>query len=48
MYYSYTLAIDENDNLYGWGRNNFGQLGTGNLDNQLYPTQIGVLKWKSI
>ncbi len=48
MHYSYTLAIDENNDLYGWGRNNFGQLGIGNLDDQLYPIQIGVLKWKQI
>ena len=30
----------KNDTLYGWGRNNYGQVGVGNTTNQLKPRKI--------
>ena len=36
----YTLALDIDDNLWSWGKNDLGQLGLENTVNQLKPTQI--------
>ncbi|CAG9330213.1 unnamed protein product [Blepharisma stoltei] len=35
-------AITENGNLWTWGSNNHGELGTRNLDNHSYLTQVNV------
>ena len=49
MDYSYTLAIDEFDNLYQWGNNGtYGGLGFGDKLTKLLPEQIGVSTWKQI
>jgi len=40
--YTHTLAIDSTDNLWGWGRNNLGQLGIGNINNYSLPTFLGT------
>ncbi|MCL2173995.1 IPT/TIG domain-containing protein, partial [Candidatus Saccharibacteria bacterium] len=38
---SYTLALDENGDLYAWGQNNYGQLGNGNTGtNSNIPIKI--------
>lgn len=39
---SHSLAVTENDTLISWGRNNYGQLGVGELsENKIpYPTQV--------
>lgn len=34
------LAIDTSGNLWGWGRNDWGQVGIGTSTNVTYPTQI--------
>lgn len=45
---SYTCGIIENE-LYCWGRNNFGQLGDGSLEDKLNPQKIGQRNdWKKI
>lgn len=40
---SHVLALDESGNLYAWGSNRRGQLGTGNTENQYTPVQIDGL-----
>jgi alpha-tubulin suppressor-like RCC1 family protein len=37
---SHCVALDADGNVYAWGKNNHGQLGTGNYDNKLIPTLI--------
>lgn len=39
--YTHTLGIDSSSDLWGWGRNNLGQLGLNNLINYSLPTFIG-------
>ena len=31
--YNHVFALDDNGNIYGCGRNEYGQLGTGNYSN---------------
>jgi len=38
--YDYSMAIDDNGALYGWGNNNNGQLGTGNKEPKSDPVLI--------
>ena len=38
----HTLAIDSDGNLWAWGYNNAGQLGTGDSVNRAYPTLIDM------
>ena len=38
--YNHSLAIDEEGNLYAWGRNDYGQLGDGTTNNSGTPIQI--------
>jgi alpha-tubulin suppressor-like RCC1 family protein len=38
---NFTLAIASDNRLWSWGRNNYGQLGTGSTEEQLLPVQVG-------
>ena len=42
------LGIQEDGSLWGWGRNDYGQLGDGTTENRLSPVQISNKKWKII
>lgn len=33
-------AVTNNGDLYIWGRNRFGSLGLGHLDNQFFPIKV--------
>ena len=48
----HSLALGNNGELYGWGRNNSGQLGIGNTNDQLSPVHIsrpiGVTNWLAV
>lgn len=37
-----TFAIDQNDGVYAWGNNNYGQLGNGNKVNQNLPVKLKI------
>jgi len=39
--YAHTLALTDQGDLYGWGANSYGQLGTGNKANSCSPTLVG-------
>ena len=42
-YFSAVVVSDgENDHLYTWGANKYGQLGTGDKDSVLTPTEISI------
>ena len=45
---SFVFAIDENDHLYSWGKNDKGSLGTGKADTYQYTPYIfsTTTKWK--
>ena len=45
---SSTSALGRNADMYTWGINTVGQLGTGDTFNRSSPTQIGVLEWASV
>ncbi|MCL2174361.1 hypothetical protein FWH58_03685, partial [Candidatus Saccharibacteria bacterium] len=36
----YSLGIDSNGQMYGWGQNGYGRIGTGNTTNLSVPTKI--------
>ena len=38
--YAHTLALSDEGELYGWGANSYGQLGTGNKANSCVPTRV--------
>ena len=38
----HTIGIKSDGTLWGWGRNNYGQLGNGTYVNSLVPIQIGA------
>lgn len=40
--YGTIFAIDDSNNLFGWGYNNYGQVGNGNTTNVTTPVQISV------
>ncbi|XP_056650824.1 RCC1 and BTB domain-containing protein 2 isoform X2 [Monodelphis domestica] len=42
--YAHTLVLTDEGQLYAWGANSYGQLGTGNKSNQSYPTLVNVEK----
>jgi alpha-tubulin suppressor-like RCC1 family protein len=48
--YEHSIAIDESDNIWTWGYNNYGQLGDGyNLYIRDYPLQLdSIKKFKTI
>ena len=37
---SFSFAIDEDGKMWGWGHNEYGQLGIGNLDGQYTPQPV--------
>ncbi|BDR54488.1 hypothetical protein KIMH_05990 [Bombiscardovia apis] len=39
-YYPHSLALDDQGNLYTWGRNDKGQLGLGDTTNRNTPTKV--------
>jgi len=46
---SFTLAIKTDGTLWGWGANDFGQLGSNNTINRSSPVQIGTTNgWKKV
>ncbi|KAB1267662.1 RCC1 and BTB domain-containing protein 2 [Camelus dromedarius] len=45
--YAHTLVLTDEGQVYAWGANSYGQLGTGNKSNQSYPTPIVVEKDRS-
>ncbi|XP_067419213.1 RCC1 and BTB domain-containing protein 2 isoform X4 [Emydura macquarii macquarii] len=42
--YAHTLVLTDEGQLYAWGANSYGQLGTGNKSNQSYPAPVIVEK----
>ena len=38
--YAHTLALSDEGELYGWGANSYGQLGTGTKANSCIPTRV--------
>lgn len=42
--YAHTLVLTDEGQVYAWGANSYGQLGTGNKSNQSYPTPVIVEK----
>jgi len=38
----HTVALKKDGSLWSWGRNNFGQLGDGTLDQRNVPVRVGV------
>jgi hypothetical protein len=47
--YYHTCAIADNDQVYCWGLNDYGQLGDGTTENRHVPTQIGTdSNWRSV
>ena len=45
---NHTMIIDLNNNVWAFGSNNFGQLGLGDNQYRLIPTQIPNIKAKSV
>ena len=46
---SYTVVVKSDGTLWGWGRNNYGQLGIGNTTNTAAKTQVGTdSNWQDI
>ncbi|MCL2679555.1 MAG: hypothetical protein FWF18_04655, partial [Dehalococcoidia bacterium] len=47
--YGYTMAIKTDGTLWGWGYNDYGQLGDGGTATKYLPTQIGSdTDWKTV
>ena len=50
--FEFCLAIGGNGNLYAWGQNSHGQLGTGDTTERYFPVKIdfpaGVTKWIAV
>lgn len=42
------MAITEDGELYGWGRNEQGQLGNPSISNFIEPTLVGGMEGKNI
>ncbi len=40
--YAHTLALSDEGELYGWGANSYGQLGTGCKANACSPERVAV------
>jgi alpha-tubulin suppressor-like RCC1 family protein len=53
VFFNYTMAINSNGELYGWGNNTNGQLGTGNNTSYFSPQNVSNInginkKWISV
>lgn len=46
--YTFTLAIDKDGYLWGWGDNSCGQLGLGDNTTRTTPTKIGDKLWSMV
>jgi RCC1 and BTB domain-containing protein len=46
--WDHTLALTDSGSLYAWGRNYYGQCGTGTRDNVKVPEKLNIDKVKSI
>ena len=46
--YTFTLAIDKDGYLWGWGDNSCGQLGLGDNTTRTTPTKIGDKRWSMV
>ncbi len=46
--YAHTLALSDEGDLYAWGANSYGQLGTGNKANIVTPTRVAADKGRSV
>jgi alpha-tubulin suppressor-like RCC1 family protein len=44
----HTLALKADGSLWGWGNNQYGQLGDGTKENRLVPTPIGSDRWHQV
>ncbi|XP_054837859.1 RCC1 and BTB domain-containing protein 2 isoform X2 [Eublepharis macularius] len=42
--FAHTLVLTDEGQLYAWGANSYGQLGTGKRSNQSYPAPVTVAK----
>ena len=42
------FAVTENDEVYAWGLNDYGQLGLGDTENKLVPTKLDITDVKEI
>ena len=38
--YAHTLALSDEGELFSWGANSYGQLGTGNKANLVTPSRV--------
>ena len=48
-YYDFALAIKTDGTLWAWGANNSGQLGLGDINDRISPTQVGTdTNWASL
>ena len=41
----HSFAIDSAGRLYAWGNNSLGQLGTGNINTELTPQMINIIRY---
>ena len=46
--YSYSMAIRDDNTLWGWGRNINGQLGDISVVSRSSPVQVGALSWIAV
>lgn len=44
----FCMALKKDGSLWGWGRNNYGQLGDGTTTNKSIPVKMGTATWKMI
>ena len=45
---SHTIGVGSTGQLYTWGLNTSGQLGTNTVVNRSYPVQVGLSSWSSV
>ena len=45
---AHTLALSDDGELYSWGANSYGQLGTGNKANLVTPARIAADKGRLV
>lgn len=44
----HSMALTKSGSIFSWGRNRFGQLGVGNMVDQVYPSLIKALKQQKV